>query len=216
MTMRFDADGRLIDQKAVSGYFQDRGLKAMTQRADGGFAAAVATQNYNYDATFRLLRFDQLGNFENVETVILNYFYVKPMALARFGPNKYALSVSMSSDSGAHAVILLDSNLHPLWSSVSADQPYYRQIGKSSQGRILLAGDESAASGGYGFYGLANIHVMLYDSLGGFYRSASYGGQGNESLREAMPISNGKTVLLGETESYGKGGTDLYVIFYQE
>jgi hypothetical protein len=213
-TMRFNANGVMIDEETFNDYYVTDNTQMIATRPDGGYAIAVGnTNNYSSYSLVEIVMLDQFGNYESIKSLPTYFSYARPMAIAPFGTDKYALSIYVYSDSGSHAVVMLDSNFDADWTTVTNDQPYYNHIGKSSQGRILLSGDEST---GYGSYGTQNLHVMIYDSTGIFSRSASFGGPQSEVLRAAVPISSGRTVLFGETQSYGEGGTDFYVIYYQE
>lgn len=89
----------------------------------------------------------------------------------------------------------------------------YAQILSEADGSFHLFGN----SQNYGNYGLQNSGTVIlsFDSITDNARATSYGGSDGDGMKSVIRTSDGRYAIVGYTRSYGAGGTDASLIFYQ-
>jgi hypothetical protein len=75
-----------------------------------------------------------------------------------------------------------------------------------STGYILTGYTRSYGAGGY------DIWVMRLDASGGVLWQKTYGGSSDEFGRSVLPTSDGGFVVAGDTESFGAGAKDVWIL----
>lgn len=212
--VRFDNGGHKIDEDLLDGFVNDGSAHIFAQAADSGFVMATTEEGYYLDhLTFA--RYDAYGNYLNqVLSPIPSGLYPRVQAIEGLRTGDFGISV-WDQATGQHMVGRLNPDLTVDFLLGRTDSPYYNEINELPSGRLFYSGFDSYYQGGY--YGIGdNFRVLLIDSSGADVRLANYGGQQSDRLRKAVPTSDGRVMLLGETLSYGAGGADLYVAFFNQ
>lgn len=75
-----------------------------------------------------------------------------------------------------------------------------------STGYILMGYTQSYGAGGYDFW------VVRLNASGGVLWQKTFGGSSNEFGRSVLPTSDGGFVVVGNTQSFGAGGSDVWVL----
>ncbi len=93
---------------------------------------------------------------------------------------------------------------------INASAAYFL-ITKGSDGDIYMAGHPND----YGYSnGLdKNITISTFDSSGGTFRRKTYGGSDQDWPNAMIYLGTGKVAVLGTTQSYGAGGSDMFLTF---
>ncbi len=214
IVLRFTTDGIMISEVGFADYNGGKFNHVFCKGVDSSIYAFVSATDYNSGSNrYGVLKFDAYGNYSGYEAVPgmpSNY----PRVYAALATRDNRFVVSARSDlNGQHVVAFLDSNLVLSYATGRQDQPYYGQITELSNGKLLFTGFD-AVEYDYGYSD--NFRTALLDSVGNDILSISYGGQATDRLRECLVSSTGRTVMFGETQSYGAGGSDLFLIFYTQ
>lgn len=81
-----------------------------------------------------------------------------------------------------------------------------RYVLQTPNGGYLLAGTTTLADG------TTDAFLMQLNAAGDVVWQKSYGGNSNEIFNIVQPANGGGFVAVGETESYGNGGRDVFVV----
>jgi hypothetical protein len=96
-----------------------------------------------------------------------------------------------------------------LWSRTygGAGREFAASVVPSGTGGYLMAGaTQSFGAGGY------DVYAVMTDANGDSLWAEAFGGAGDDIAWAAAPTSDGGFVLVGETDSYGAGQKDVYLI----
>lgn len=214
IVLRFAADGTLVSEDGYSDYNDGKYNHVFCKTSDGSIYAFVSATEYNgLGNGFDVLKFDAYGNYSGYQTILgIPSNYPRVYAAATTHDDRFVLSLR-DQYNGQHLLVFLDSNFVLSYTTGRQDQPYYAEITALSGGKLLLTGFD-AVEYDYGFSD--NFRTALLDSVGNDILSISYGGQATDRLRECLYTGSGRTVLFGETQSYGAGGSDLFLIFFTQ
>lgn len=106
-------------------------------------------------------------------------------------------------------LVRIDSDGDELWSTTfgGSEQDYARSVQETSNGDIIFLGlSDSFGSGNRDFY------LVRTDSSGVEIWSETFGGTENDKGYQVRETSDGGFILVGETESYGAGDYDLWLV----
>ena len=105
--------------------------------------------------------------------------------------------------------IKITKNGNVQWSSViggSNSDEAYAATETPDGGYVIVGRTGSFGQGGY------DIYVVKLDSLGNLIWSKAIGGPNNEEGWDVAPTYDNGYIIVGETNSYGSGGYDVYLV----
>jgi hypothetical protein len=215
VSARFDNRGLLLDDSPRSGYNSDKFAHTFCRGLDSTFVHFTTNQDYNTNGIIIALTYDAYGNYQSERAIGVGIAgtYIRVQAATGLPDGGYLVSIADQSV-GGHVIGFIDQELTDGQYVARASAPDYDEVLALPSGKLLFTGNGGNYNGGYGSSG--DFQVLLCDSLGADIRAASYGGQNVESLRGVAAIPTGGAALLGETQSYGAGGSDLYLVFFKE
>lgn len=86
-------------------------------------------------------------------------------------------------------------------------QDFGASIVETSDGGYIIVGETSSFGAGG-----KDIYLVKIDSVGVLQWSKTFGGAQDESGRSIMPTDDGGYIVAGVTNSFGAGGSDMYLI----
>ncbi len=106
-------------------------------------------------------------------------------------------------------IIKTDSIGNLLWSKTFGGTNFDGKsaVKQTSDGGFILAGSTMS----YGV-GQNDVYLIKIDIFGNLIWSKTFGGNGNEGAAEILITSDGGFILAGNTNSYGAGDSDKYII----
>ena len=118
---------------------------------------------------------------------------------------------TLSYGSGESDVYLVktDSSGYEEWSSTfgGSDWDEGHSVQQSSDGGFIIAGHTiSYGAGGY------DVYIVKTDSSGDEVWSRTFGGSGWDGGYSVEQTSDGGFIIAGKTKSYGRGGSDVYIV----
>ncbi len=136
----------------------------------------------------------------------------------------YALDVqaALQGDEGAVRQLTDDpgDDFNAVWQPIPAPATWVRTYEEAPEAAAL--GAVQTEDGGYLLVGATNhthrdtmredVHVIKTNSAGGMVWEKTYGGEAYDRGYEIIPAADGGFVILGETESFGAGERDVYLI----
>ena len=214
VTVRFDDGGRKIDENILLGATAEENGHFFTRLPDSSFVTISNDAIYGSGNIFLRFSSDRFGNYQGQSQVIISSNY-RLRINAVCGLESGGLVVSAADqDQSQHVLFQLDSNMVQGNVVIRNGLPYYHDLLPLTDGRFFLVGYDSYGGNFYG--GDESFKALMVDSSFSDIRLGNYGGLGIERLRHALPTRDGRVLLLGETDSYGEGGADLYLTFFKE
>jgi hypothetical protein len=209
--IKVDANGNMRWSKTFGGQDIDRGL-SVQQTSDGGYIIVGGTESYGAGETdVYLIKVDANGNMQWSKT---------------FGGQGFdwGRSVQQTSDGGYIIVgetrsygaggldvylIKVDANGNMQWSKTfgGARNDWGSSVQQTSDGGYIIVGYTES----YGA-GETDVYLIKVDANGNMRWSKTFGGQDIDRGLSVQQTSDGGYIIVGETESYGAGGLDVYLI----
>jgi len=209
--VKLDSVGNMLWSKTYGGTGVDMGF-SVVQTSDGGYAIGGETNSYgagNYDVY--LVKTNSNGNMlwnktYGGTTVDVGY------SLVQTRDGGYAVGGETSSfGAGGYDFYLVktDSSGNLQWSKT------YGGTGTDIGYSLVQTNDVGyALTGETGSYGAGSYDVYLVkaDSSGNTQWGVTYGGTGTDIGFSVVPTSDGGYAIGGETNSYGAGNYDVYLV----
>ena len=208
--IKTDASGDTVWTKTFGGIDSDIG-SSVQQTPDGGYIIAGATSSFgfgSYDAY--LIKADSSGDSLWTRT---------------YGgmDNDQALSVWKTTDGGFISagttrsfgagdfdiyLIKIDSSGDTLWTKTYGDTTldHGYSVQQTADGGYIIAGNTVSGNGFYDFY------LLKTDALGDSLWTRTYGGSADDAAEFVRQTLDGGFILAGYTDSYGAGGSDVYIV----
>ena len=122
----------------------------------------------------------------------------------------FGLSKSFGEPNGDHYLIKTDLQGNLIWEKTyggAAKEEGYR-IKKSADGNLFLLGvTESSGNGA------TDVHLLKVDIEGNVLWESVVGGSNRDSPATLVEKASGEIIIAGNTESYGIGSTDIYLVW---
>jgi len=209
--LKLNSYGNIQWEKSFGGINWDYGY-SVQQISNGGYIVAGVTSSFNqgnYD--FWLLQLDSNGN------VVWQKIYSRPYA-------DFAYSIQQTSDGGYIVagstrtfvdggedvwVLKLDSDGDIVWQKTygGSGNDYAYSIQQTSDGGYIVAGYTNSFGAGYD-----DIWVLKLNSEGDVEWQKTYGAAGFDYANSIQQTSDGGYIVIGETHSFGAGGSDVWVL----
>ncbi len=206
-----DKNGKEIWSKAIGGKEEDDAY-AITLTADGGFVVAGGTESYGAGRSdFYMLKFDGDGKFlwdkvygEENEDVI--------HAITATPEGGFVVAGKTSSFGSKHSdidIIKYDKKGNQVWHRIYGfkSKEWANAITRIPGGGYLIAGTTKS----FGF-GKFDFYLLELDSEGHSVWANVYGGENKEVAHAVTRTTDGKVLVVGETESFGNGGYDFFML----
>ncbi len=179
------------------------------QTADGGYIVVGETNSFGEGDIF-LIKTDAKGNVQWAKTYEVMDF-------------EYASSVQQTSDGGyivagltthfrGNLDILLiktDANGNIIWAKTyeGTNYEYVYSVQQTSDGGYIVAG----LTGSFGA-GESDIFLIKTDAKGNIQWAKTYGGTNDDEVSSVQQTSDGGYIVAGQTNSFGVGGYDIFLI----
>ena len=200
--IKTDAYGNIEWQRMFGGRGRDEGY-SVQQTTDGGYIIAGSR-----DGDVYLIKTNELGNKEWDKT------------FGRFG-NDEGYSVQQTTDGGyitaGHRgddiyLVKTDALGNTEWQETFGGKDI--DIGHSTQqtneGGYIVAG--STGSYGVGLVGSYDVYLIKTDASGNIVWQKTFGGEYDDEGYFIHQTSDGGFVIVGDTNSYGAGRSDIYLL----
>jgi len=205
--VKLDSDGDIEWQRIYGGNGIDTAY-AVQQTSDGGYIVAGETWSLGanpYD--FWILKLELDGDIEWQRTYGQSGSGIdRAYSIQQTSDGGYIVTGEASSDIG---VLKLDSNGDIEWQKTYGGDGWEEaySIQQTSDGGYIVAGETSSFSAGD-----EDFLVLKLDSNGDIEWQRMFGGSESDSCHSIQQTSDGGYIAAGETESFGAGLTDFWVL----
>ena len=208
---KFDSGGLFQWMRTIGGTGYDYAL-CIIQTTDTGYALAGSTSAFGEGYTdFYVVKLNSIGALEWSRTFggaggdYCSYIiqttdggYILAGVTITFGIGWYDIYI-----------VKLDGNGSLQWSRTigGTNFEYLYSIIQTTDGGCAIAGSTlSYGAGGY------DVYVLKFDGSGNLQWNRTIGGTGDEFARSIIQTTDGGYALTGETQSFGAGNNDMYVV----
>lgn len=198
-------------QKSYGGILNDEG-KAVLELSDKSILLAGTTLSYGAGVEdFYLIKTDSMGNvlwnktYGSLFKNLCNYM----IQASDGGFVLFGISDTGNSTVKVFLVIKTDLSGNIQWSKTYATcyQDTYNSIQQTTDGGYVFVGEKLMAGSLD-----VNIALIKIDSVGNIEWSKTIGGSIDDFGNEVRQTSDGGFVVTGYTDSYGAGGSDVFLI----
>jgi type II secretory pathway pseudopilin PulG len=197
--------GISLFQKTIGGTSYDHGY-SIRQTSDEGYVITGTTRSFG--AVFTdvfVIKLDSSGNLswaKTIEGMGYNYGY----SIQQTSDGGYVITGETLGDV---FVIKLDSSGNLSWAKTiggPGDDVGYSIQQTSDEGYVITGYTSSFGAGDY------DVFVIKLDSSGNLSWAKTIGGPGYDAGSSIQQTSDGGYVITGETQSFGAGNGDVFVI----
>jgi hypothetical protein len=209
--VKLDANGNLQWTKTIGGEKTEGGL-SLIQTSDGGYV--IAGYTYSFGAGERdvyVVKLDANGNLQWTKTI------GGPKddwgcSLIQTSDGGYAIAGTTSSFGAGGEdvyVVKLDANGNLQWTKTIGGEKTDGGLSliQTSDGGYAIAGTTSSFGAGW-----ADVYVVKLDANGNLQWTKTIGGPGYDWGHSLIQTSDGGYAIAGETNSFGAGEGDVYVV----
>jgi uncharacterized delta-60 repeat protein len=209
--IKLDANGNKVWQKTYGGSSYDVAY-SIQQTSDGGYIVAGETYSFGVGGSdFYIIKLDAYGNKIWEKT---------------YGGSSddYAYSIQQTSDGGYIVagdtssfgagyydfyIIKLDAYGNKIWEKTygGSSDDWASSIQQTRDGGYIVAGGTSSFGAGY-----YDFYIIKLDASGNKVWEKTYGGSSEDYARSIQQTSDGGYIVAGDTESFGAGYYDFYII----
>jgi hypothetical protein len=201
-----------IEWSQTYGGPNDDAASTVIQTSDGGYALAGYTDSYGAGGhDFWLVKTNQYGEMEWRRTYGGPYNEI-PYSLVQTSDGGFALAGFTGSYSvGINDFWLVKTDpsgnmIFNVAMGGSEDEIAYSVIQTSDDGFVLAGYTGTSGAGAYDFW------LVKTDEYGDTEWSQTYGGLNNEIAYSLVQTTDGGYALAGYTESFGAGGSDVWLV----
>lgn len=156
---------------------------------------------------FRLVRFDAQGNFIGA-TIYTSPYDDRGINIERAGNDQYILLGRRQDGDDDFYAMKVDGQGTVIWENTYGTPQYEEahSITKTSDGNFILCGHSSGTDP------LHNLYLTKITTDGTVLYEKHYGGAAHDGGTDAIELSNGNLILVGETDSYGNGSRRAFFL----
>jgi prepilin-type N-terminal cleavage/methylation domain-containing protein len=213
--IKYSASGNLLWNKTWGSNLVERG-HSVSETSDGGYLVLGESNNFGAGGVETIiLKYNSSGNIVWKQSWGgSSHEYAK--AIESVGNDEFivvGMTQSFGLSSGDMFIAKYDSSGILLWNRTWGGSAYeytYSAVGTSDGGYAVVGKTTSFGSG------LDDGFLVKYDSSGSLLWNRTWGGSSNEDIRSISECSDGGFVMTGQTQSFGFGGNDSYIIKYDK
>jgi hypothetical protein len=209
--VKLDADGNLQWTKTIGGPGYEIG-NSLIQTSDGGYAIAGETESFGAGGKdVYLVKLDANGNLQWTKT-IGGKGWEAGFSLIQTSDGGYAIAGYTSSFGAGQLdvyVVKLDANGNLQWTKTiggPGEEIGTSLIQTSDGGYAIAGGTRSFGAGG------TDVYVVKLDADGNLQWTKTIGGKKEDVGASLIQTSDDGYAIAGVTNSFGAGGTDVYVV----
>jgi len=209
--VKTDGAGNMVWNQTYGGA-ENNYAYALVQTSDGGFALAGFTDFFSAGGVdFWLVKTDGAGNVE-WDKIYGGESFDGALALVETSDGGFAVTGETNSFGAGKADLLLvktDGAGNVDWDQTygGAEDDYASALVETSDGGFALAGfTASFGAGSYDFW------LVKTDGVGNMVWNQTYGGAEDDYTSALVETSDGGFALAGETNSFGAGNYDLWLV----
>lgn len=185
----------------------------ITPSANGGFfMLAQDDAAWQNNSDYYLYRLDDYGNDLWAVTGSWGNVYPNIHGLIE-SPDSALIAAYFDNSSYNFRIAKLDTTGNQQWSVSRTSDFAYNILLNRPAGGFLLCGDRD---GRFGYSANTSIRVEAVDANGESPDVTGYDGDRNEKVSQAILTSDGRFAIIGQTTSYGVGGVDMFLTFYED
>ena len=209
--IRTDQNGDSLWTKSFGGDGIDIG-KAIQQTSGGGFIIAGWTNSFDVDSTdIWLIRTDNNGNLLWSKTYGGNNHDQAWSVRQTLDDGYIVIGYTTSFGNGNYDVWLIrtNSNGDTLWTKTYGGEywEYGYDVRQLSDGGFILTGYASSPR-----LNDVDLYLIRTNSNGETLWTKTFGGTENEIGRSVQETSDGGFIIAGDTDSFGAGNSDVWLI----
>lgn len=204
--LKVNKNGDILWTQTYGDVNQFDAAEGILETNDGEILVLGTTYNGSTN-DLRLLRFDGQGNIR-WERIYTSTYNDQGINIAAAGNDEYILLGRRQDGDDDFYVMKVDNIGNMLWEN-SYGTPQYEEahsISRTSDGHFILCGHSS------GVDPLHNLYLTKITTDGLVLYEKEYGGAVHDGGTDAMELSNGNLVLVGETDSYGNGSKRAFFV----
>jgi len=210
--VKLDAKGKNLQwTKTIGGPERDGGF-SLIQTSDGGYAITGYTKSFGAgDYDVYVVKLDANGNLQWTKTIGGKKEDVGA-SLIQTSDGGYAIAGATESFGAGGEdvyVVKLDANGNLQWTKTigGPKRDWGSSLIQTSDGGYAIAGLTTSFGAGE-----ADVYVVKLDAKGNLQWTKTIGGKGVEGGKSLIQTSDGGYAITGETDSFGAGGWDVYVV----
>jgi hypothetical protein len=206
--LKLDGSGNVQWQKTYGGTSWDD-AESIQQTADGGYIVAGWAGSFSSSNDVWVLKLDSSGNVQWQKTYGgTSSEYAE--SIQQTADGGYIVAGWAGSFSGSNDVwvLKLDANGNIVWQRAygGINSYYTSSIQQTSDGGYVAAGESAFDAGS------SDAWVLKLDGSGNVQWQKTYGGYGSDHAYSIQQTSDGGYVAAGESESFGAGSSDAWVL----
>ena len=211
--IKTDANGNETWSKTFGGTDFDLG-KSVQETSNGGYIIVGRTWSFGAgDADFYLIKTDANGN-ETWSKTFGGTDVERGQSVQETTDGGYIITGRTWSFGGGRADVYLiktDANGNETWSKTfgGIDWESGNSVQETADGGYIIAGEKCPCPEGTG-----DVYLIKTDANGNETWSKTFGGTGQEVGTSVQEIADGEYIIAGDTNSFGNGGFDVYLIYY--
>jgi hypothetical protein len=211
--IKTDANGNEIWSKTFGGTDFDLG-KSVQETSNGGYIIVGRTWSFGAgDADFYLIKTDANGN-ETWSKTFGGTDIERGQSVQETTDGGYIITGRTWSFGGGRADVYLiktDANGNETWSKTfgGTDWESGNSVQETADGGYIIAGETCPCPEGTG-----DVYLIKTNANGNETWSKTFGGTGQEMGTSVQEIADGEYIIAGDTNSFGNGGFDVYLIYY--
>jgi hypothetical protein len=211
--IKTDANGNETWSKTFGGTDFDLG-KSVQETSNGGYIIVGRTWSFGAgDADFYLIKTDANGN-ETWSKTFGGTDIERGQSVQETTDGGFIITGRTWSFGGGRADVYLiktDANGNETWSKTfgGTDWESGNSVQETADGGYIIAGEKCPCPEGTG-----DVYLIKTDANGNEIWSKTFGGIGQEVGTSVQEIASGEYIIAGDTNSFGNGGYDVYLIYY--
>ena len=215
LVMKLDSNGNITWQKTYGGESYDEAW-SIQQTSDGGYIVVGYTMSFGGGfSDYWIVRLDSNGDIVWQKTYGgIGVQFIHSIIQTTDGGFIMAGDFSaIMGDPADYCVVKLDGNGDLVWDNIYrggwTQQPF--SIGQTSDGGYIVAGYIQFLHPTMGVLP-SDIWILKLSTDGTVLWEQTYGGSGSDSAISAQQTADGGYVVVGGTNSYGAGESDILIL----
>ncbi len=209
--VKLDTDGSILWQKAYGGVGADS-FYGVQETSDDGFILSGFTSSFGVDKNLWIVKMDSSGGIEWEKTLGDDELHNGYTALET-SDGDFIITADYNNENEPTiptTIVKMDSDGNVLWqklySATTGSNIIYSSLETGDGNIMLLGATTSFGSGDNDFL------IVKIDTDGNVLWEYAYGGSGYDNGRILIPAFDGNYLAVGQTDSFGEGGRDFWMV----